>query len=204
MPTHRHARGYAALVLDGEYDEFSADGRFRCRAGILMVHPQWHAHGNTFGENGALVLNLPTPVVDGLIAVRVSDPDAIARLATRSLEAAGHAAIEDADAHAPISPAPWLAQLVRLMMREPDTEITDLAARCGVTAAHVSRASKRWFGMSPTAVRREGRLQSAISLLREGAPPAEAAADSGFSDQPHLTRLLKQATGYTPARFPVH
>lgn len=204
MPTHRHAHGYAALVLDGEYEEFSADGRFRCRRGVLVVHPPWHAHGDTFGAHGARVLNLPAPAFDGLTAVSVADPEAIAKLAERNPQSAAKAAIEEAEAHPPLAPALWLTNLLRLLLAEPEAEIAVLASRCGVTAAHVSRAFKRWFGMGPAAFRREGRLQSAILCLREGMQPAEVAAASGFSDQPHLTRLLKRATGFTPAKFPAN
>jgi AraC-like DNA-binding protein len=47
-------------------------------------------------------------------------------------------------------------------------------------------------------MRRELRLQRAIKNLQSGAKPAQVAAEMGFSDQPHLTRLLKRATGLTP------
>jgi len=201
MASHRHLEPYAALVLDGSYDEMSADGRFSCGAGVLIVHPSWHAHANTFGNSGAIVLNLPAPAADGLSAVQVPDPDAIAKIALRNPEEAGMAAVEESHTCPPVAPAPWLARLAALLGTDQDSDISELATRCGVSPEHASRACKRWFGLGPAGLRREGRLRTAIELLVQGARPAEAALAAGFSDQPHLTRLLKRATGYTPARF---
>ena len=201
MPAHRHRDSYAALVLDGNYAEASIDGRFSCSPGVLTVHPPWHAHADEFGANGAVVLNFPMPVTDSLVSVRVLNPRALADLARKCPVEAGHAALEEAECHPPAAPAAWLSGLVVLMCEETGDDIGDLARRCGVTPEHASRACRRWFGVSPSALRREGRLQRAMSLLQHGASPSFAAVEAGFCDQPHLTRLLKRATGITPANF---
>ena len=201
MPSHRHREPYAALVLDGSYDEMSADGRFSCGEGVLVVHPSWHAHANQFGNGGAVVLNLPVTAADSLSAMQVPDPAAIAKIAMSDPHEAGLAAMEEADTCPPLTPSPWLSRLTVLLGTEHNSDIGELAARCGVTPEHASRACKRWFGLGPASLRREGRLRTAIELLMQGARPVEAALAAGFCDQPHLTRLLKQATGYTPARF---
>jgi len=141
------------------------------------------------------------PPTDSLVSVRIPNPQALADLARRCPVDAGHAALEEAECHSPAAPAPWLSGLVALLCEETGDDIAALAQRCGVTPEHASRACRRWFGMSPSALRREGRLQRAISLLQRGTSPSAAAAEAGFSDQPHLTRLLKRATGMTPAKF---
>jgi len=41
------------------------------------------------------------------------------------------------------------------------------------------------------------RLQRALAQVRSGAPAALAAADSGYSDQPHLARDVRALTGST-------
>jgi AraC-like DNA-binding protein len=202
LPVHRHAECYAALVLDGDYEELTVDGRYACSPGLLVVHPAWHAHGDAFGRGGALVLNLPAIEPDGFSVICLSDAAAFERLAHDDPEAAKQAAQEEADSVDPIAPAHWLVELTRLLWARPHAAIEELAARCGVSPEHAARACKRWFGLGPVQLRRERRLQIAITLLRHGASPAEAASEAGFSDQPHLTRLLKRATGHTPAQFP--
>lgn len=196
---HRHSEAYAALVLDGEYDELSADGRYSCTRGILTIHPSWHQHADEIGKSGATILNWPMSHVDGLRSVRVTDIDALERLARSCPIKAANAAIEEAELVDPISPAPWLESLTALLATGSTAEIKDLAAVCGVSTEHATRACKKWFGSSPGALRRELRMQCAITKLQGGARPADVAADMGFSDQPHMTRLLKRATGLTPA-----
>ncbi|GJL96284.1 MAG: AraC family transcriptional regulator [Hyphobacterium sp.] len=202
LPFHRHAESYAALVLEGGYQEVSVDGRFACTAGMLMIHPAWHAHGDEFGCEGAVIINLPAPLADGLRAICVSDPAALEKLARRNPAMAAEAAREEAELCHPVSPAEWLVRLTRLLVNCPETPVDQLARRCGVSAEHAARTCKRWFGLGPVQLRKEKRLQIAIALLRDGASPVEVVCAAGFSDQPHLTRLLKRATGHTPARFP--
>lgn len=201
LAAHRHRESYAALVLDGAYTEASLDGRFECSPGVLTVHPPWHTHANEFGRGGAVVLNIPLPVADSLVSVKVPDAQALAELAHRCPVEAGRAALEEAEPHTPAAPAPWLSRLVASLCEESGDEVATLARRCGVSPEHASRACKRWFGVGPSELRREGRLRRAMSLLQHGASPSAAAVEAGFSDQPHLTRLLKRATGLTPARF---
>jgi hypothetical protein len=38
IPRHRHARAYAAVVLEGSYEESGSRGRFRVRPGDVVLH----------------------------------------------------------------------------------------------------------------------------------------------------------------------
>jgi len=202
MAMHRHRAAYVALVLDGGYEECGPDGRFSCGVGGVIVHPPWHRHADEFGSGGAVVLNLPVATADGLTCAEVADVTAIESLARRSPRLAARAAIEEAEPRPPLTPSAWLEDLTRMLATDEFTPIGELASRCGVSAEHASRACRRWFGVGPAELRRESRLRQAIGLLEAGASPSEAAIDSGFSDQPHLTRLLKRATGHTPGSLP--
>ena len=205
LPVHRHDTPYAALVLDGNYEEASVDGRFACTRGTMIVHPGWHAHGDSFGRDGAIVLNLDLPQgrVDGLRAFTISRPDDWARLAHDRPADAAHAIQEEAQPHAALVPAHWLVTYVEVLFANRQVETGELARRLGVSAEHASRTCKTWFGVGPSELRREGQLRRAIAVLRAGGSPSDAVHEAGFCDQPHLTRFLKRMTGLTPARLRV-
>lgn len=75
----------------------------------------------------------------------------------------------------------------------------------GDTTAIANRRTQRHFllatGMSHTAMRQIERARRATQLLREGVSPMEAALETGYFDQAHLTRALRQLMGLTPARI---
>src|SRR5689334_17015230 len=89
MPRHRHAEGYAALVLAGGYVEAGDRGRVAVQAGHVVIHHAFEAHEDHFSRAGAVVLNLPHIARNSLTGV-VQDPDAIARLAERDITAAAN------------------------------------------------------------------------------------------------------------------
>jgi len=60
---------------------------------------------------------------------------------------------------------------------------------------------RRELGVSPHAFRVLARLNLARHLLRRGEPIAAVAADAGFSDQSHLTRLFRRTFGTTPGVY---
>lgn len=200
LPTHRHRSAYAALVLDGMYVETSVDGPFECTPGTLLLHPNFHAHGNRFGRRGARVINLPLPI-DGLAgtlrALRVADlgdarevferrPDLLATL------------LASASEHAPASLQSWQTVLIR-ELESTDAPVDLICRRLGVSAAHASRAILRSHGMSPQALRRELRCRHALSLMQGRDSLADIAAQSGFADQSHLSRTVRSCTGLPPS-----
>jgi AraC-like DNA-binding protein len=56
-------------------------------------------------------------------------------------------------------------------------------------------------GMSQGYIRQIERAQEAQTLLRKGMSILDVVYQAGYSDQPHLTRSLKQFIGYTPAQI---
>ncbi|MGX1282843.1 helix-turn-helix transcriptional regulator [Bradyrhizobium elkanii] len=59
----------------------------------------------------------------------------------------------------------------------------------------------RELGIPPHTFRLLARLNLARQLLRAGEPIAAVAADAGFSDQSHLTRLFRRTFGTTPGVY---
>ena len=99
----------------------------------------------------------------------------------------------------------WQARRVRDYI---DSHITgpllvaDLCALFQRSEAHFSRAFKRTFGESPHAflVRRRVEL-AAQCMLTSNASLSDIALRCGFSDQPHLCKHFRQASGQTPAAW---
>lgn len=56
------------------------------------------------------------------------------------------------------------------------------------------------FGMGYATLGRVLRAQRALSRLRAGTPPARVAQETGYADQPHLSRELRRVAGVSPAQ----
>jgi len=88
LPRHRHFEPYAALILSGGYEESGSFGRYRVRAGQVLLHRMFDAHFDRFHRCGACVLNLLLDEDPDCGLGSVADPDAIARLAEADSRAA--------------------------------------------------------------------------------------------------------------------
>lgn len=81
---HRHSKAYAALVLDGAYEEAGDAGRFRVGPGDLLVHRDYEAHNNMIATRGAAVVHLPLARAEALpSAFKVADPARLVHLDPR-------------------------------------------------------------------------------------------------------------------------
>ncbi|WP_090800893.1 helix-turn-helix domain-containing protein [Asanoa ishikariensis] len=69
------------------------------------------------------------------------------------------------------------------------------AASLGLTERHLHRASRHLFGYGPKTLARILRMRRALVLVRRGVPAARAAAESGYADQPHLSRDVRALAG---------
>jgi AraC family transcriptional regulator len=80
--------------------------------------------------------------------------------------------------------------------------VADLCALLQRSEAHFSRSFKRTFGESPHAfiVRRRVEL-AAQYMLTTDAPLSDIALRCGFTDQAHLCKQFRQASGQTPAAW---
>ncbi len=84
---------------------------------------------------------------------------------------------------------------------ETDIGLEELAAIAGLSRAHLIRAFRKEFHITPHAFLTDVRIRRARRLLRAGEMPAEVAAMCGFADQAHFTRHFKARTGVTPGQF---
>jgi len=206
MPRHRHARGYAALILAGGYTEAGDHGRLRVQPGHVVIHPAYEAHQDHFGSGGATVLNLPLNISYSHRALTgyVPDPDSIARLAERDIAAAA-AALEETFQPLDLRLGDWPDKLAAALASGLDIDIGSWAAEMKLAPQSVSRGFRQAYGVSPKRYRMEQRTLRALEQLRTWSGSLAAlAAESGFADQAHLTRSLVALTGLTPRQLRVN
>jgi hypothetical protein len=75
----------------------------------------------------------------------------------------------------------------------------------GATGAVPERTAQSRFvravGLSRRKLQLIGRARHAARLLRAGTAIADVVSGAGYYDQPHLTRVLRQLIGHTPAEL---
>jgi AraC-like DNA-binding protein len=76
-----------------------------------------------------------------------------------------------------------------------------LADEAGLSRYQFLRSFARATGLTPHAYILQRRIHRARQLIRCGTRLAEAAAQSGFSDQSHMTRLFVRSFGVTPGAY---
>ncbi|MFC0110411.1 helix-turn-helix domain-containing protein [Kibdelosporangium aridum] len=85
------------------------------------------------------------------------------------------------------------------ILAEDPGGLLPLAGKLGVSPYRLSRAFPRELGVSVTQYRNRVRVAKALDRIAEGERDlAGLAADLGFADQAHLSRVLKAQVGRTP------
>lgn len=84
---------------------------------------------------------------------------------------------------------------------EPTLPIETLAAEQHVSRRQLERDFGQWIGTSPRHLAQVARVQAVSRKAQAGATLADIAADVGFADQAHMSRVVRQLTGLTPQRF---
>jgi AraC family transcriptional regulator len=101
--------------------------------------------------------------------------------------------------------APWqMRRTAQVLNERLDSKVTlaRLAAECGLSVAHFSRAFKQATGRPPHRWLVEQRVEHAKRLLVTSALPlAEIAAICGFADQSHFTRVFSRLVGSGPGAW---
>lgn len=93
-----------------------------------------------------------------------------------------------------------IAEYVEARLDQP-LRLADLAALVDMSIFHFQRVFSASHGISPQSWITRRRLDQARMLLRSNTPIAQIAVACGFSNQSHMTRLFRSATGTTPAAY---
>lgn len=83
----------------------------------------------------------------------------------------------------------------------PTLDLETLAARTGLNRFQVLRTFKRRYGVPPHTYQTRIRVARALTLLKSGRSPVDVAAQLGFADQSHMTRVFRSVCGVTPGHY---
>ncbi len=84
---------------------------------------------------------------------------------------------------------------------EPQAAIETLAGEQHVSRRQLERDFAHWIGTSPRHLAQVARVQAVSRRAQTGASLADIAADVGFADQAHMSRVVRELTGLTPRAF---
>ena len=211
---HEHESSYATVVVRGGYDELSGSRSRECVAGSVVVHAAGDRHANRFAAP-TTCLNVHGPAFDRSGVVPAAAATGIVRTLRAELERPDDFSAEIIDAlmlqlkalsrREPVdSRAPvWLRQ-VRARIESAFVEplsVSNLATEAGVHPTHLARSFREHYAMTVGEMVRERRVDHARRQLAAGASPSVVAAETGFADQSHFTRVFRRVTGVTPAAF---
>ncbi|MFF9485176.1 helix-turn-helix domain-containing protein [Streptomyces sp. NPDC014676] len=93
-------------------------------------------------------------------------------------------------------PDPLLGRLVTAL--DAGRPVAATADELGVGARQLHRRSLAAFGYGPKTLARILRMRRALALARTGVPLAETATRTGYADQAHLSREIRDLTGLPP------
>lgn len=110
------------------------------------------------------------------------------------------------DAPRVLPPAPMTPPIARAkkLLEEryaDDVRLEELESEIGLSRFYLVRRFRAEVGMPPHAYQLAIRLDRARVLVAAGVPLVEVAARCGFTDQSHLTRHFRRATGVAPGAY---
>jgi AraC family transcriptional regulator len=214
---------YLAVVVDGAMEKSFAGG-MSFGAGSALTMPAGAKHSARFGAAGARIVIVkgrgPSSGVRfqrfaqlrgggfGWLAHRLAGElratDAAAPLAAEGI-ALELLACVSRETSSRLNGAPaWLDTAEELLRsRIGDcVRLSELAAELDVPPVQVARAFRARHGLSVGEYGRRLRVEwAAAEIARGDRSLAEIAAEAGFADQSHFTRLFRRYVGTTPGRY---
>lgn len=231
LPRHCHEMAYFSLLLRGSYVEHCPQKQERhCDSESVLYHPAGEAHSDAFGNRGGAVFSieleprrtstlreyelqaeeshaLPDRMVAWLAwrayeAFTDSDDRSALRLEATAIELLYQLPWKHS-MKVELGTPRWLKDVVEILHAEfcQPFSLTAVAQRVGAHPVHVARAFRRCHRVTLGQYVRKLRVDHAMNALAGGDSLSDIAAQAGFSDQSHLGRVFRAATGMTPRQF---
>jgi AraC-like DNA-binding protein len=203
IPYHVHSFGYVAIVLGGNYLEFSDSGRLHVAEGDVIYHPPFQAHFNRTGRRGARVLNLRLGLKEDSTGWfgSVANLSLLVGLAQRGPRDALAYLTESVRVREP-SLLDWEDRLARDLALGVVDDLGVWGSRRGLRRETLSRGFKRTYGISPIRFRADVRARKAwAEIVGTETSLAYLASKHGYADQPHMTHAISSLTMKTPGAW---
>jgi AraC family transcriptional regulator len=229
IPPHIHQRAYFGFLLAGGYWELLGRRAVTFEPLSVVFHPPREVRRGDISRGGARLFHaeLPDPWIErlrefggvpdaaldhhgGLLASHARTlyrefrrPDAASPLVIEGVVLEMLAALLRRQPPADSAPA-WLGR-AREVLDEAGTVVPTLAgvaSQVGVAPVRLARAFRRTYGESAGDYVRRRRIRLACERLKDPRLSlADVAAEMGFADQSHFTRVFHKLIGVTPGAW---
>jgi AraC family transcriptional regulator len=231
IPHHSHDRSYISVVVRGSYTEQCEATSLDVLPGHVILHIAGESHSNHFHKTGGRLLNLelspafwarldivkPTSrrILRSSYALQLglklqkelssSDPASSWAMEGLMMELVAET-FRDRIPKVKADRCAWLDAVMELLKDRYSEPITlnEIASFASVHPVHLARAFRKRYLCSVGDYIRKLRIEAACRELRSDVSIAEIALHTGFADQSHLCRVLKQHTGMSPRQFREH
>lgn len=225
IPRHQHELSYVTVVLNGDYREGTSGKLQELRPFTAVFNPAGMEHATEIGPAGAAFFTIelrPEPLrqLEQRLPTRTEIDSGLMLWPALRLYAAFKTGVMDAltreslvmellagirgNLHSDKSRPRWLGKVKDRMREEfgENLRMSDLAGAAGVHPVHLARTFRLYEGRTPGDYLQQLRIRAACRhLSKRDYPLSIIAAECGFADQSHFTRVFRKFLGTTPAKF---
>ena len=214
LAPHRHDAPTLSIVVAGRQREIDASGARELGPLSVASKDAGHEHENRILDVPLEAIFVELPVPAPPVPPPTDAPELILSCARLAWLVASDTAVPATEVRGVLSTlgrlrtaesAPdWLrgARHAVLQRSHETWARSEIAETCGVHEGHLARGFRSWFGCSVTEFARIARTAEAALDLATGETAITAiAADHGFADQSHMTRVFGRLVGTSPAAF---
>lgn len=225
-PMHHHERDYFFLVLGGDYREGTLRRMNEFAPVSAGFNPKHVAHSGDAGRAGAHLFTIE--FADGFLRKHLASVpgDTVLDFGTREIvwtalrlfrcfrqrETADKLSFESIacelvgtaqprEDYASDTAPRWIGRVQEQLDNATSggVSVAELAHEAGVHPVHLARVFRKVTGVSPGEYLQRARADRACDLLLNSEMPlSEVAAECGFYDQSHMTRILRRYSQTTP------